>query len=97
MRSSALGHRARLGTGAPKPWLTLIVAVMRDIPTEEVARKTSLDRSTIKRYKSVRALPHARNRAKLIRAVAAFARRTLGQPASRLDDFAACRAYLDRL
>ncbi len=77
------------------PWLTLIVPIMRDIPTGEVARKTRLDRSTIKRYKSRRAVPHARNRAKLIRAAAAFARRTLGRAASGLDDFAACRAYFD--
>ncbi len=79
------------------PWLTLIVPIIRDIPTEEMARKTRLDRSTIKRYKSGRALPHARNRTKLVRTVGTYARRSVGRTATRLDDFAACRAYLDRL
>ncbi|MGH2796150.1 MAG: hypothetical protein ACRDM0_00395 [Thermoleophilaceae bacterium] len=68
---------------------------MRRIPTAELARRTGRSRSSIKRYKSGMVAPHPRDRARLIQAVAAFARRMLGSAARGLDDLTACRAYLD--
>jgi hypothetical protein len=77
------------------PWKSLVLPVLRQIPTHEIEKATGLNRSTIKRHKSGQTKPHIATRAKLTRVAANFARRELEQSGFRPPpgDLAALCAY----
>jgi hypothetical protein len=54
------------------PWHTLVLRVLREIPTREIEKATGLNRGTIKRHKSGNTRPHRSTRAKLTRVAANF-------------------------
>jgi hypothetical protein len=59
------------------PWHTLVLPVLREIPTHEIEKATGLNRSTIKRHKSGDTTPHPTTRAQLTSVTAGFAKRQL--------------------
>jgi hypothetical protein len=59
------------------PWRTLVLPVLREIPTHEIETATGLNRSTIKRHRSGVTTPHRATHSKLTRVAANFAKREL--------------------
>lgn len=79
------------------PFRTLVLPVLRDCPTKEIAEGVKLDPTAVRRIQAGRCVPHPAHQLALLAFAAARARSTLRGwgVAPPTDDLACCAAYLD--
>jgi hypothetical protein len=79
------------------PFRTLVLPVLRDCPTGELAKRVKLDPTAIRRIRAGRSVPRPAHQVALLAFAAAWARNTLqGWGVARpTDDLACCAAYLE--